>query len=111
MVETSAVLVMTRPGTRTLTVFRQAGAVDPVGHALPGASDTAMNCSEWSPLSGLLTVNDRVPDSLAPTARLSTQSTVPSGLVTRLPAVVVASLLYVASSPSPSRFRVTAAPV
>ena len=55
-----AVLVMVSAGIRTVTVEVQAGARPPGGQLLPGAAEVMVLVMVLSPVSGLLTVTEKV---------------------------------------------------
>ena len=68
-----AVLVMVRAGIRTVTVEVQAGAGPLGGQVLPGSAEMTVLVMILSPVSGLLTVTEKVTVAAWPGARSPVQ--------------------------------------
>ena len=68
-----AVLVMARAGIRTFTVLVQRGSVPPAGQLFPAAAEVTVLVRDLSPVSGLLTVTEKVMIAVAPGARSPVQ--------------------------------------
>ena len=68
-----AVLVMVRAGIRSVTAAVQAGAGLPGGQVLPGAVEVTVLARSLSPVSGLLTVTEKVMVAVSPGARSPVQ--------------------------------------
>ena len=99
-----------RPGTSTETVEVHRASVPDTGQLLPAVADVTVLTRILSPVSGFFTVTENVSVAPAPTARFPVQVRVELANET-LPTVAAASLLYVASSGSPSSGSVKLAPL
>ena len=73
VVLTSAVFVMARAGVRTFTVVVQRESVPLAGQLFPAAAEVMVVVRDLSPVSGLLTVTEKVMVALAPGARFPAQ--------------------------------------
>jgi hypothetical protein len=65
-------------GVSTLRVLRHGAVVLPAGHVDPGAADDAVTISTLSPVSGLLTVTEKVTTALLPGASEPDQVSTPA---------------------------------
>src|ERR1700759_4656104 len=88
------------PGTRTWTLLEQFASVLPEGQLLPTAVEVTWAVRVLSPVSGLLTVTEKVIVAVPPGARLPVQVSLGLAYET-VPAVAAASPLYAASSSTP----------
>ena len=64
---------ISRPGTSTVTVLVHRASVLPAGQLLPGVAEVIVLTRILSPVSGLLTVTEKVMVADAPTARFPVQ--------------------------------------
>ena len=68
-----AVLVMARAGIRTVTVVVHWGSVPSAGQLFPAAAEVTVVVRDLSPVSGSLTVTEKVMVAVAPGARSPVQ--------------------------------------
>ena len=79
-----AVLTIDSAGVSTSVTGVHAGSLPPAGQLFPGAADTAVAVSTWSPVSGSLTVTVEVIVTVCPTA-ISPVHTAPVAPIDRVP--------------------------